>query len=91
MGGKLTEAQRELLQCCMDWSAPFEVATRRRELGRVVFSRSTRIFMERMRSEGLLEYGKANDTYRITEAGLTSIRNQGTAPLPIQESSDDAI
>jgi Mn-dependent DtxR family transcriptional regulator len=74
---KLSEVQRELLECCPDWSAPYEVAERRRELGRVVFARSTAMFLRRMMKLGLVEYGKANDTYRITEAGRAAL---GKAP-----------
>lgn len=74
---KLTKAQREILECCPDWSAPYEVAQRRREKGVNVFTRQMASRLSGLHVCGLLEYGPANNTYRITEAGRTALRNAG--------------
>lgn len=71
----LTKAQRELLECCHDWTSPWDVAEARRAKGRVVFSRSTAAFMNRMHSAGLLKYCRSSEEYRITDAGLALLRS----------------
>jgi len=45
--------------------------------GRVVFSRSTAVFMDRMHSARLLEYRRASEEYRITEAGRNALARDG--------------
>jgi hypothetical protein len=73
---ELTKAQRETLECCPDWSAPFEVADRRRGRGTNVFSRRAEVMLRSLTKRGLVEFGKPNGTYRITPAGRALIAKE---------------
>lgn len=75
---KLTEAHRQTLEACPDWSSPFEIMHRRHDAtGDIVCPRGLRNALGRLRNLGMVEYGPPNDTYRITPAGrlaLSSVR-----------------
>lgn len=76
MGTKLTKAQRETLEACPDWSAPYEVAKRRRDANPLlmVYGASSQRMLVYLRSLGLVEFGAANNTFRITDAGREALR-----------------
>lgn len=70
----MTPAQRQTLDACKDWSAPFEVMFRRHDLtGEIVDPRGQRQILGRLRTLGLVEYGMCNDTWRITETGRQAL------------------
>lgn len=69
----LSKAQRETLECCLDWSAPYEVAIRRRALGSNVFARRVEGMLRMLARRELVTFGKVNGTYRITAAGRALI------------------
>ena len=70
---KLTEVQKQTLRFCLDWSAPFEVAERRRLAGKNVFSKRVSSQLENLHRRGLVEFGRSQGTYRITPAGRLAI------------------
>jgi len=70
---KLTAVQREILEHCQDWSAAFEVAERRVDDGAATDWRRTQDVLMSLQKRGLVEYGHANATYRITDAGRAAI------------------
>ena len=74
---KLTKVQREILECCHDWSAPYEVAMRRRDKGVNVFTRQMAKRLSGLHVCGLLQYGPAQNTYRLTEAGRSALNAKG--------------
>ncbi len=71
---KLTKARRETLEACLDWSAPYEVAARRRERGSIVYAQRAEAMLKALRAWGLVKYGAANNTYRITVDGLKALK-----------------
>lgn len=74
MAGKLTEAQRQTLEACADWSAPFEVMFRRHDRsGEIIDPSGQRKILGRLRNLGFVDYGMCNDTFRITDAGRTAL------------------
>ncbi|NTF18208.1 hypothetical protein G6L37_07295 [Agrobacterium rubi] len=81
---KLTRGQKEVLMLCPDWSAAWEVAERRVENGTRTNWFRTQDILLTLEQRGLVEYGEANRTYRITEKGraivVTSDHTQGEAP-----------
>jgi len=72
---KLTKAESETLTLCMDWSAPYEVADRRRKLHPTlsVYPSGVARMLSRLQEAGLVAYGAANNTFRITDAGRTAL------------------
>lgn len=61
---KLTATQKKYLKAMPDWSARYEILQR---LGRPLNFQSDGILLKALRKlerEGLVEYGRANDTYR---------------------------
>ncbi len=75
---RLTEAQRQVLECCPDWSASWEIAARRtRRFGVEVYSRRTEVLLGRLQSAGLVEYGAPNQVWRITPAGRAKLKQEG--------------
>lgn len=72
---KLTKAERETLTLCMDWSAPYEVADRRRKLhpNLSVYSRRVERMLSKLHDAGLVAYGGANNTFRISDAGRAAL------------------
>jgi hypothetical protein len=77
---KLTRAQREILECCYDWSAPYEVTQRRRDKGRDVHTRQMASRLSGLHVCGLLEYGPSQDTYRLTDAGRAALSDDKETP-----------
>jgi hypothetical protein len=74
---KLTEAQRQTLEACPDWSASFEIAYRRHDMsGQIIDLGGQQNILGRLRNLGLVEYGMCNDTFRITEAGRIAIKER---------------
>ena len=73
--GKLTKAQRETLECCPDWSAPFEVAERRRALGTNVYSRRVEGMLRMLERRELVKFGRPNGTFRITALGRAALQS----------------
>lgn len=76
---KLTPVQREILLHCQDWSAAFEVAERRVDDGAATDWRRVQDVLMSLQKRGLVEYGQANATYRITAAGRAAL---SPAPKP---------
>lgn len=71
---KLTKAQHECLVACRDWAAPYEVVWHRHKVtGEVISPRGNQGIMTKLLARGLLKYGRANGTYRITPLGLSLI------------------
>ena len=79
---KLTSTQREVLLHCSDWSAAFEVAERRVEDGSRTDWKRTQDILMALRKRGLVEYGEANATYRITDAGREALGPASRADMP---------
>jgi hypothetical protein len=73
---KLTKVQREILECCRDWTAPFEVAKRRRENGVLVYSGRMRSRLHGLHAIGLLQFGPQNETFKLTDAGCEALAAQ---------------
>lgn len=74
----LSVAQRQTLEACKDWSAPFEIAYRRHEqTGVIVDLGGQRQILGRLRYLGMIKYGPPNDTYRITNLGRTALSSEG--------------
>lgn len=70
----LSDAQRETLECCTDWSAAFEVLERRAErFGSHTTWQRQQDVLRRLETRGLVEFGKPNATYRVTQAGRSAI------------------
>lgn len=80
--GRVTSVQKEIIGCCLDWSAPFEIAARRRDLGVIVYAKNTRAQLLRMVRRGLLEHGKANDTFKATDAGRAALSSAKGSAQP---------
>jgi predicted transcriptional regulator len=72
---RLTKARRETLEAIADWSAPFEVAERRRAKGSNVFARRADGMLRLLVKWGLAKYGPQNNTYRITDAGRAALKD----------------
>lgn len=73
---RLTKAQRETLAACADWLAPFEIMQRRHQTtGEIVCPRGLRNALGFLRNRGLVEYGRCNDTFRLTQAGRAALAN----------------
>lgn len=71
---KLTDAQRNTLQACSDWAAPFEITSYRNDAtGEIVDLGGLRNTLGWLRNRGLVEYGMMNDTWRITPAGRAAL------------------
>jgi hypothetical protein len=72
---KLTKAQRAIMPHCQDWSAPYEVAARRWK-GRS-FSNPERAesLLWELVALDLVEYGKANHTFRLNLAGQYALQD----------------
>lgn len=72
----MTPARLATLRHCLDWSAPFEIAHRRHaETGEIVDLGGLRNTLGWLRNRGLVEYGMANDTYRVTVVGRAALTN----------------
>lgn len=59
-----TKTELATMACCLDWSAPFEIAERR-----VGYSRNLSIILSRLRRKGWLDLGEANGSYRVSAEG----------------------
>ena len=74
---RLTEAQRQVLECCPDWSAAWEIAARRaRRFGPEVYSRRTETLLRRLQARGFVEYGEPNQTWSATPAGRAALKQE---------------
>lgn len=78
---QITAAQKEILGYCDDWSAAFEVAERRVDNGSRTDWRRTQDVLMKLHKLGLVKYGAANATYRITDAGRAAL----STPKPSSE------
>lgn len=75
---KLTKADIETLRACDDWKATFEVMTIRKLRNSAATYREVQRRIDALRRKGLLEFGKPNTTYRLTEAGRAALgRSEG--------------
>jgi DNA-binding PadR family transcriptional regulator len=67
---KLTKREREYLNAVMDWSAPYEIAER-------LFGYSNGNLVTPklgvMIGKGVVTWSRANNTYRITDAGRAAL------------------
>lgn len=72
--GRLTEAQRNTLRHCLDWSADWEVSARRNVAN--VLARRTRRVLLVLESLDLVEHHEGNNTFRITDAGRAALRTK---------------
>lgn len=59
------------LQAIDDWKAPFEVA---RIVGTDRSLKTVSATLHALVGRGLAEYGRANNTFRLTEAGRSELR-----------------
>ncbi len=70
---KLTKAQREILEHCSDWSAPFEIANRRHAATGEPTELCENV-LGRLRNLGFVECHRGNWTFRITDAGRAALK-----------------
>lgn len=68
---KLTKAQAAVLRSCLDWSADWEIRDR---MGRTTLGGILTV-LNRLWRRGMLDFRRANFTYRITEAGLAALKD----------------
>lgn len=74
----LTKADVETLRACDDWKATFEVLAIRQLKNSAANYRAVQQRIDRLLSNGLLNFGKPNTTYRITDAGRAALeRSKG--------------
>ena len=71
---KLTKVDRQILEACLDWKAPFEVVEIRKlkQLQRNRQDQSLK--MHRLVKAGMLEYGAVNNTFKATPAGRQALK-----------------
>lgn len=75
---KLTKADFETLRACDDWKATFEVLAIRQLRNSAANYRAVQQRIDRLLRSGLLQFGKPNTTYRITDAGRAALeRSEG--------------
>ncbi|MGV1787318.1 MULTISPECIES: hypothetical protein [Agrobacterium] len=74
----LTKADVETLRACDDWKATFEVIAIRQLRNSAASYRAVQQRIDKLLRNGLLEFGKPNTTYRITDAGRAALeRSEG--------------
>lgn len=70
---KLTKADIETLQACDYWKATFEVMSIRGLRNSAIIYRAVQRRIDKLLRYGLLEFGRPNTTYRITDAGRKAL------------------
>lgn len=70
---RLSPAQKAVLRHCLDWSAAFEVAERRNDDGASTNWWRTQDILRALAARGLVRYGEASATYKITDKGRAEI------------------
>lgn len=70
---KLTKADTETLKACDDWKATYEVMYIRQLRSSAATFREVQRRIDSLLRKGLLEFGKPNTTYRITDAGREAL------------------
>lgn len=85
---RLSPAQKAVLRHCLDWSAAFEVAERRNDDGASTNWWRTQDILRALAARGLVRYGEANATYKITDKGRAAI-GLNPATSSIEEKHDD--
>lgn len=66
---KITEQQKVYLRAIEDWKAPFEVEA-------IVGLGPARLPLQRLVKLGWAQYGKPNNTYKITDAGRAALTSK---------------
>lgn len=75
---KLTKADLETLKSCEDWKATYEVISIRNLRKSAETYRQVQRRIDALVRKGLLEFGKPNTTYRVTDAGRAALeRSEG--------------
>jgi hypothetical protein len=74
MADRITQQEHSVLAATLDWKAPYEVAnalypptasiTQRKKVAEA---------LRTLHSDGLLEYGRQNNTYRRTDRGTAAL------------------
>lgn len=85
---RLSPAQKAVLHHCVDWSAAFEVAERRNDDGASTNWWRVQDILRALQARGLVRYGEANGTYKITDKGRAAI-GLSAATSSIEEKHDD--
>lgn len=72
----LSKVEIETLVACEDWKANFEIMRIRGVDNTAEAWRSSQRVVDNLLDRGLLEFGKPNTTYRITDAGRSALSAQ---------------
>lgn len=77
MTSKLTKAEQAYLIAMPDWSARYEIMARLNRPRSFRSSRAVQKMLDRLYHADLIDYGSANDTWRVSEAGRAALEGEG--------------